>query len=383
MPKVRGDGSIVQLDQSKSKARCRRWKLVVRIGYDDNTERYKRKTRNFTGTYTEAKEALKSFVNELQTEKTVDGRITFNEFADQWINARIKAPRYAKRTTDGEIYKLKNVRLHIGTMKMKDITADVINELYAKLAIGETSSGKPLCGTSIRNTHKTLNTLLKDAIRAGELSQDAIKGIIIPKNDSQERTPLSQSKAKEIIDKLDPVDAMQMIVLVCITCGVRRSEAVAMNLQDYDAEGLHVRKAAEDDATLKDPKARKSSRSIPCPPQTREKLSSWILHQKILMANKGISQGPETPLFTNGGERYKPHSVTSWWMRHREKDFGVSCTLHDLRHTYATILMQQGVSPRIVQELIGDETLEVVMKIYSHVSSDDKRNAVSTLENVF
>ena len=42
--------------------------------------------------------------------------------------------------------------------------------------------------------------------------------------------------------------------------------------------------------------------------------------------------------------------------------------MHDLRHTHATLMMKQGVNPKIVQERLGHSSFAVTMDIYSHVA---------------
>lgn len=53
--------------------------------------------------------------------------------------------------------------------------------------------------------------------------------------------------------------------------------------------------------------------------------------------------------------------------------------LHDLRHTCVTLLLQLGVPPRVVMEIVGHSTLDMTMRVYGHVSLDAQRNALGQL----
>jgi integrase len=53
--------------------------------------------------------------------------------------------------------------------------------------------------------------------------------------------------------------------------------------------------------------------------------------------------------------------------------------LHDLRHTCVTMLLQLGVPPRVVMEIVGHSTLEMTMRVYGHVSLDAQRDALGQL----
>ncbi len=52
---------------------------------------------------------------------------------------------------------------------------------------------------------------------------------------------------------------------------------------------------------------------------------------------------------------------------------------HDLRHTCVTLLLNLGVPPQVVRDIVGHNDIEVTMAIYAHVSLDDKRNALGEL----
>ena len=57
--------------------------------------------------------------------------------------------------------------------------------------------------------------------------------------------------------------------------------------------------------------------------------------------------------------------------------------LHDARHTYATWLLEQGVSPKVVQTMLGHSSIAVTLDIYSHVSLDLEKQAAATLNAAF
>ncbi len=55
---------------------------------------------------------------------------------------------------------------------------------------------------------------------------------------------------------------------------------------------------------------------------------------------------------------------------------------HDLRHTYATLLLTADVNPKVVAELMGHSTVSMTLNTYSHVLPSLKENAISKLENL-
>ena len=66
------------------------------------------------------------------------------------------------------------------------------------------------------------------------------------------------------------------------------------------------------------------------------------------------------------------------------KKYGISdIRFHDLRHTFATLLFEEGESAKVIQELLGHSTITITMDIYTHVSKKGKKNAISKLDNLF
>jgi integrase len=56
--------------------------------------------------------------------------------------------------------------------------------------------------------------------------------------------------------------------------------------------------------------------------------------------------------------------------------------LHDLRHTCASMLLAQGVPPRVVMEILGHSAIEVTMRIYGHVMLDAQRQALTGMDEL-
>lgn len=382
MLKVCGNGSIVQLEKDKRPSRCSKWQLRV-VVEDDATKQKHTETRTIHGNKTKATAELQAFKDELENTITLDSDVTFKGYVKSWCGKRQQSPKIAKRTSSNEADKLKNMTLHIGDLPMASITATVINGVYAKLKDGQSQSGKPLAGTTILNIHKTMTTMMKDAIRDGVATPGVMDGVLRPKSDTIERTPLTNDQVQSFVDALDSACAIQMLVLTYVTCGLRRSEGVALDWRNMDGPLFYIAQAAEEDASTKVVKRPSSNRAVPIPTTTFLKIEDWKDVQKALLANEGIKQTSKTPIFTTRtGNRYKPHSVTSWWERHRE-DYKLTCTLHDLRHTYATMLARKNVNIRIAQDLVGDSSLDVLTKIYTHVASEDMKRAVNQLDDIF
>ena len=79
-----------------------------------------------------------------------------------------------------------------------------------------------------------------------------------------------------------------------------------------------------------------------------------------------------------------PRSFNHRFEKLREKaGVGKAVTVHSLRHTFATRLLERGVSMKEVQELLRHEEMSTTADIYSHVSEELKRAAAERLTDLF
>lgn len=86
---------------------------------------------------------------------------------------------------------------------------------------------------------------------------------------------------------------------------------------------------------------------------------------------------------TKYGERIKSSSLTRWWSIERG-NYGLDdFSLHELRHTYLTLLAEEGVHPKVMQELAGHYSSQITMDVYTHVNMDAKREAVAAVSKLF
>jgi integrase len=58
----------------------------------------------------------------------------------------------------------------------------------------------------------------------------------------------------------------------------------------------------------------------------------------------------------------------------------LSCRIHDLRHTHATMLLRQGVHPKVVQERLGHANVSITLDIYSHCTANMQREAAAKID---
>ena len=101
------------------------------------------------------------------------------------------------------------------------------------------------------------------------------------------------------------------------------------------------------------------------------------------MLAEGLTASPWVFCDTQGGPIHKQNLVRRSF-KPLLKEAGLpDIRFHDLRHTAATLLLSQGVHPKIVQELLGHSNISVTLDTYSHVMPTLKRETMAKLDQLF
>ena len=99
--------------------------------------------------------------------------------------------------------------------------------------------------------------------------------------------------------------------------------------------------------------------------------------QKQDATKYGFNITEDSPVFIRTtGERLLPYAVTHGFKVIVKKLSLDDVRFHDLRHTHATVMLLQGVHPKVVQERLGHSKMSTTMDIYSHVVPSMQKDAV-------
>ena len=80
---------------------------------------------------------------------------------------------------------------------------------------------------------------------------------------------------------------------------------------------------------------------------------------------------------------HKPNQLTVSYGAFIKRNKFKHVTYHDLRHTYATLLLEQNIHPKIMSELLGHSTIALTMDTYSHVMPGMQQEAANKVDQIF
>ena len=361
-----GRGTIRQREDVP-RNKCRKWQLEVALGKDYATGKYKRAYRTFDGSLTEAKRALRTFIDELERGKTSpSASIPFGEYARRWIETRdvSEATKVKNRN------QTKCLTRHLEYAKLSELTPELVESTLRKLRDGDSPSGQPLSGTYLAGIHAMLSRMLKDAVRKGYIPSNPCNLTDVPKVDTQTREALSDEQVASLMENLRHDDRNHVACLLALLGGLRRGECLTgLRWRDVDFEKMTMH--------VHGTKNKASDEIVPVMPMLADVLRDWRCAQEAT----GCPVTPDTyVLAMDDGEPMEPLSLSRWWARNRDAWGLEGFTFHQLRHSFATMLARQGVHPATMQRLMRHADARTTMQIYTHVSMEQEREAISALD---
>ena len=177
-----------------------------------------------------------------------------------------------------------------------------------------------------------------------------------------------------------------LVHLVAFT-GLRRSELLGLTWADIDFDlarlqvvrTLHVVKGGR--VVYDPPKSAKGKRSVSLSPAAVLQPRAHREAQETRMEAFGVELSPDMPVFSADGLIPLIPSTVSHVFSKLVKRIGLKGVgLHTLRHTHASLMLRQGIHPKVVQERLGHSTIAITLDVYSHVTASLQEAAALRFE---
>ena len=260
----------------------------------------------------------------------------------------------AKSTFENYIHRIAQVSLHFNRLP-EEISAEELNEYLASLAMSAISPSRSAFKHSVYG--------LRYYYRYVGLPDRAIK---LPslKKDAKLPSIFNKDELRRLFNA--PALLKHRVLLMLIySAGLRSSEVINLKISDIDFErcSIHIRRSKYN-----------KDRMVPLSEYMAVGLQKYIVLER-----------PLTWLF-NGKTLGSPYSAKaiSWIMREAVKAAGIDkdVTVHTLRHSYATHLLEDGLNIVTIKELLGHAQIATTM-IYLHVAQCPLLTAHSPLDTLY
>lgn len=323
------------------------------------------------------------------------------DYLDMWLEEFIK-----DNDSENTYIKYKNtvkkyINPALGTLRLCDIKAINLERFINKLKKTKVgNSNKCLSSTTVQKHFMVLNTALNKAVKLQMLVVNPCIYIDVPKRAKYKANVLTLDEFNLIYSNLDEkvyVDhLMRVAMLLTLELGLRRGEMCGLTWDNVDMENktLRVENAlirVDKKYKISGLKTEGSYRELPISDNLIKILKT---HKTIQNKNKlhfgelyekNIFDGIEYDLvFTNEIGKYV---IPSRFLQRLKRLCGYNnieknIRWHDLRHTNATVLLETGVSIKVVQERLGHSLMQTTSDIYAHETKKLNRDATDVLSNV-
>lgn len=364
--------------------------LRISNGFDEQRKRkYYTKTVKCSS-LSKAKTMLAEFETEIRNGfGYTSNNMTFKSFIELWLKDYC-TPNLSPKTVSN--YKSK-IDLHIlpklGCMKLQKITPYVIQRLYTELSnkeierVDESGNKMKLSSSSIHKVHEILSSAFNCAVKWKYIPYSPLKDVAPPKVKKARMEFYDEKQCKEMLNIIEKEPlTFKVIVWLAITTGLRRGEILGLHWSDVDFENciISVNRSVQYVPSLgvfeKTTKTESSIRRVPVPVFCLNGLKELREEQLKQRVEKKLMWKTCENIFVDElGQIIHPDTVTSWFRNFIKRANLPQIKLHGLRHTCATILLNNGVNVKVVSNNLGHSNLTTTNRYLHAIESANKECA--------
>jgi integrase len=310
----------------------------------------------------------------LQAGEWIDPSLQETLYAD-WAGAWIDARSDLKlKTLDGYRSLLRSrVLPTFGAVQLRDIRSADVGRWVADMADEQLSPSR------IRQAYNVLSASLKAAVRNDMIRTNPAEGVKLPRIKVDEMRHLTPAEVETIANRVG--DEYEALVYVLAYCAIRAGEAVALRRQNVNivrGELRIVESATEINGHIRFGATKnRRNRNVTVP--------RFLMKLIEVHLERYVPEEPEALVFESpnrGPLRLSNFRHRVWYPALDGTDLeGVR--IHDLRHTGASILINQGLHPKIVQQHLGHSSIVVTMDRYGHLYPSDIERVQDALDAAF
>jgi len=358
------------------------WEICLDTGQDPATGKRRRHFESVKGTKKTAQQRLAELLVSIEQGSYIKPkRITLGEWLGDWLSGYVKT-NCSLRTLDG--YQ-SIVRRHLipslGIIPLAHVQPQHIQRCYGVLL--ETG----LSGRTVLHIHRVLSQALNYAVRQGLLVRNPAEFADPPRARKPEMKTLMPQKVARLLSVAEDTP-YYAIIYTAVKTGLRQAELLGLRWRDLDldlaslsvTQVLYKRKGV---CQFKQPKSEHSRRRLDLTPSLALFLRDYRTKRQAehLLLEKPLSE--DDLVFGNvDGTPMDPGTLTHNFARIAHRAGLPGTRFHDLRHTFASLMLMAGIHPKVVTEALGHSSVAFTLDTYSHVVPSIQKAAAKRLDEV-
>jgi integrase len=322
-------------------------------------------------------------------------RVTFGEWLERWLDGPLKGS-VSEGTYGFYEYRAKTYLVPaLGSVRLKDLTAEHLDGLYADLARGKgTPSGKPLSPVTIQRIHATARVALQRAAKKGVIPYNPARDADPPRAEKQIRTTLDLEGVSRFFSAAKGARLEALWIVWCMT-GLRPGEILGLKWEDVrlperpGEEGeLIVRRswsATRTGAYMRETTKTSEWRPVTLLPEAASALQfhrSRYLEELVRSRPVWEAAWREEPKFrdlvfpSTAGTPILHGNLNRQHFKPLLRKAGLpDMRPYDLRHSFATLWIESGEPAEVLQKVLGHSSIKLTIDTYSHLSPRFQRES--------
>ncbi len=403
MRRAAGTGSIRKRSVIRNGKKYEFWESAVTIGYDPGTGQQIRKT--YTGkTQKEVREKMQAAAVAVQDGDFFEpSKMTVAQWLDLWLKEYSADWKYKTKEKYEAVCRV-HLKPALGASRLAKLTTPQIQSFYNELGrTGKVTKKKdkdgkeierkePLSPKSVRLVHGVLSKALNTAVRVGYIKHNPAELCTTPKLEKKEISPLTDEQIKEFMALCENEEYGRIYKLILFT-GLREGEALGLTWDcvDFTRNELKINKQlqrqGESDVlvSLKNSKPR----YLTAPAFVMQLLKDERIHQfeqrlaagEAWQSWKSAEEMKNALVFVKDDGSCITAAALYQRYKHIVEQIGApDSRVHDLRHTYAVLSLQNGDNVKTVQGNLGHATAAFTLDVYGHVSEKMKEDSAARMQ---
>ena len=410
---AQGHGSIRKVTSTRNGKVYTYWQARYTVGRDPGTG--KQIQRSITGkNQKEVAQKLKQITLDVDFGTYIaPNKLTVGEWLDTWLTEYMGDKKYLTV----KHYKAQietHIKPLLGATMLQQLTPHLIQRFYNLLLERGQSIPKrdksgniikkgnktvyepaPMSAKSVRNVHGILTKALSVAVSNDYLRSNPAERVTLPRVEKKELQPLTDEQVKQFLNVASN-DEYEIIMKVILFTGLRESEAIGLTWDciDFKTGTMKIckqlqKRPLEDGGTVFAPLKNDKTRILKPAPYVIELLNRQYKEQDAQRLQMGrawqgwqtLEQRKHSLVFTTLEGNYISDTSLRYHFKKLVTAIGVpTCRVHDLRHTFAVLSLQNGDDIKTVQSNLGHSTAAFTLDVYGHVSERMKDASAARMQ---
>jgi len=359
----------------------RSWQITL----DTGTGPDGRRRRYFETIHSTRKSDAQKRLNELLVtlEKgvyTPPGRLTLAEHLNNWLTGYCKS-NCSLRTLDGYESIVRNHLIPaLGHVQLKHLHPQAIQNYYGKAI-------ERLSARTVHHHHRVLSQALKWAVRQGYLGRNPAELVDPPSPRKKAMRTLTPGEVEVLLDVAKD-SYYYPVIYTAVSSGLRQAELLGLTWRNIDLDFLSISVSQvlykrRGICQFKEPKTSHSRRRVAMTPKLALLLREYRAEREQLYRELGKELTLDDLVFTSVDLKPLNPSVLTHAFTRIARQAGLNGTrFHDLRHTFASLMLLRGAKPKVISEALGHSSVAFTMDVYSHIIEGMQSDAMALLDEV-